>query len=375
MLRSIVSLRALAVAALGLGGCAVWEGDELLTLQHRFRTITTGSDGYATVRIPRDEASSFSKVLLAASDDDGQRSVYVDRVEDASGEPLIRFLADTEIGIWHTGAVASQSLNHLNWPISNATPDISGDELRVVIGALNTDNTLQPNTTLLIEALRAQDADFSTGTLGINLIFASDLADDEDMIAAFEEAASRLEALVEPSGLTLEIATSTWQGTTLPRPGFGAPGEWTDITTSTDNLAIDVVVVYDVSGANQDILGAAGSIPGGLIGSEKSGVILSASSNAGPDLRFSDPEIDLLASTMGHEIGHMLGLFHPVELTYDRWDAHDDTDRCTSAAACQGALGSNLMYPAALCSVSGCILQDEVTANQASVLQRYTGVY
>jgi len=372
--RSSIWLRALTVAALCLQGCDPWQGDELLTLPYRTRTITTGADGYATVRIPRDEVP-FTKLLLSAGNADGGRTLYVDRVEDASGRSLRRFLADIDTGTWPTGAVSLQELNHLNWPISDADPDITGEQIRAVIGAVNPDNTLAPNVAMEIQILQAVDQDFSRGTLGVNLIYAGDIADDADMVAAFDEAAERMRPIFQAIDLDLEVSKHTWPEGNLPRPGFGSPQAWEDLTTSTDNLAIDVVIVYDIAGSEPEILGAAGSIPGGLIGSYKSGVILSATSNAGPDLRFSNPEIDLLATTMGHELGHMMGLFHPVELSYDRWDALADTERCASAAACQGALGTNLMYPSALCSQSGCLFQADITPNQASVIHRYTGVY
>lgn len=373
MTRTVTSPWALAVVVLSLAGCDPWDGEEMLGLTYRTRTITTGPDGYATVRIPRDDVS-FTKLLLAAGNAENGRSLYVDRVEDSGGRALRRFLADIDLGTWPTGAVALQELNHLNWPISDADPAIAGDQLRVVIGAVNQDNTLAPNVSMEIQVLQSTDTDLSRGTLGVNLIYAGDIADDEHMVASFDEAAERMRSIFDAVDLDLEIFKHTWPEGNLPRPGFGAPQAWTDLTTATDNLAVDVVIVYDIAGSEPEILGAAGSIPGGLLGSYKSGVILSATSNAGPDLRFSNAEIDLLSTTMGHELGHMMGLFHPVELTYDRWDALGDTERCTNASSCQGALGTNLMYPSALCSQSGCLYQADITPNQASVLHRYTGV-
>lgn len=374
MSRSLVPLSGLGLALALMASCNPWDGEEALGLRHQFRTITTGGDGYATLRIPREELA-FDKILLATHATQGEHTVYVDRVLDEDGTPIRRFLSDLELNRWRTGAVADQALNHLNWPISDAEPDISGEELRVVLGAVASDRSLAPGVQLLVEALQATDSDFSTGTVGVNLIFAGDIADDEDMIEAFEEAGDRMKEIFAAVDLSVELTTGTWSEGTLPRPGFGAARTWLELTESTDNLAIDVVVVYEIAGANPDILGAAGSIPGGLLPSEKSGIILSATANAGPDLRFSDEEIDLLAATMGHELGHMMGLFHPVELTYDRWDALDDTDNCGYAAVCQNVLGSNLMYPAALCTAGGCRTQHDLTPNQASLLHRYTGVY
>ena len=80
-----------------------------------------------------------------------------------------------------------------------------------------------------------------------------------------------------------------------------------------------------------------------------------------------------MGETMAHEVGHFMGLFHPVEQTFDRWDACDDTPNCASAAECEGVLGNNLMYPAPVCDFTSCIEQDQLSDVQVEILQRYTG--
>ena len=69
------------------------------------------------------------------------------------------------------------------------------------------------------------------------------------------------------------------------------------------------------------------------------------------------------------------GLFHPVETTYDLWDALDDTEKCTNENECEDDLGANLMFPWPVCDSSGCVSQNQLTPEQQGVMHRYSGVY
>jgi hypothetical protein len=67
--------------------------------------------------------------------------------------------------------------------------------------------------------------------------------------------------------------------------------------------------------------------------------------NAGGDGTFSDGDIALYGEVLAHEVGHFVGLCHPVERGYDYWDALDDTPECRSVSSCESILGMNLMFP------------------------------
>ena len=368
----------LGVVVLGgaLAGCNGWDEGRALSLDRLSRTsLTGGSEGFARVKVPLSGVEG--KFLLASSVVEGDQTIYVERVEDDKGNLLRRFMADVEIDELRTGAVARQELNHLNWPIGLDDPDLSGEEVSVYLGAVNADDSLALGVEVQVDVLLSEDKDFDRGNLKVNIHYAEGLQDDAEYSAAVEQAVAYMQSQIyEAVGLVVVVEYLNWDGGTLPRPGFGAPEDWFELTNSTDSdLALDLVVVDTIAGSDPTILGAAGSIPGGLLASHKSGMILSASANAGPDLVYSPSEIDLLGSTMAHELGHMLGLFHPVERTYERWDALDDTEKCESEGACQGALGTNLMYPTALCTQSTCVSQTDLSEEQAGVLHRYTGVF
>jgi hypothetical protein len=95
--------------------------------------------------------------------------------------------------------------------------------------------------------------------------------------------------------------------------------------------------------------------------------------HSGVDATFDDDEIDLMAGTMAHEVGHYMGLFHPVEGGFAEWDALADTVDCTRRSECEDELGTNLMYPYSICDNTSCTLAEDMTAGQVSVKQQYLG--
>ncbi|MFK7931363.1 MAG: hypothetical protein AB8H79_24495 [Myxococcota bacterium] len=370
-----VSTGAGALVLMALTGCNPWEEGSVWGLDLVTATLTSGADGKVKARIPLPTSGDTTKMLIAATTVDADQTVYVESIESEDGTTLRRLLSDVENDEMPSGGVVNQSINHFNWPIDAGDAAISGESVTVVYGVVRSDNTFAPGAEIAIDGLLSPDPDFSSSTLTVNLHWAGGIDEDPEIKLAVEAAVTEMKRIYEASNVVVEVTYQTFDGGALPRPGFGSPDTWEELSRSTDNRAVDVVVVDTIAGSESSILGAAGSIPGGLLATAKSGVILSASANAGPDLIYSESEILLLGGTMAHELGHMLGLFHPVETSYERWDALDDTEKCQNAGGCQGTLGFNLMYPTALCTSSACNVQDELTEGQVGVVQRYTGVF
>jgi hypothetical protein len=124
------------------------------------------------------------------------------------------------------------------------------------------------------------------------------------------------------------------------------------------------------------LLGKAGGIPGPplLHGTHGSGVVVSLTdfydypSNIG---------IPITAETMGHELGHQLGLFHTSEQTGEYHDPIDDTAECTSDwnddgvvsfEECEGKGADNLMF----WSIT---LSSKLTPGQKFVIHRNASMY
>jgi hypothetical protein len=78
-----------------------------------------------------------------------------------------------------------------------------------------------------------------------------------------------------------------------------------------------------------------------------------------------------MSETMGHEVGHYLGLYHPVEDGWRYWDALDDTLECGSTAECESALKDNLLFPYPVCTRDACEPQVNLTEAQRVVIGNY----
>src|SRR5262249_47793982 len=94
------------------------------------------------------------------------------------------------------------------------------------------------------------------------------------------------------------------------------------------------LIIGDTVANQQNTFGVAAGIPGTVEPTPSTYVVLAWMTHAGPDGKFDPDEIRLMGETMAHECAHYTGLFHPVESTYNSWDALGDTPECNSAATC-----------------------------------------
>ena len=136
--------------------------------------------------------------------------------------------------------------------------------------------------------------------------------------------------------------------------------------------AITVLVGESLEGSSGG-LGVSGGIPGAIAASPRGVVVLSWLAAAGADAAFNEAELNVFGETMAHEVGHYLGLFHPVEKDYQQWDALEDTVECETESACDQQLGRNFMFPYPICTNSGCESQRMISDDQRGVLHRFTG--
>ena len=133
-----------------------------------------------------------------------------------------------------------------------------------------------------------------------------------------------------------------------------------------------VIVLTDSIASDIDTLGIVGSIPGSSFSSPSSIVLISWLGIAGIDGEINtEEEIRMLAETFGHEVGHYMGLFHPVEDNFRNWDALEDTPECSRQYTCEQQLQNNLMFPYPVCNYDVCLEQTELTADQIKTMTYY----
>lgn len=291
--------------------------------------------------------------------------------------PTIPYLAVTETDesnrYSRSGAAFVNTTTTLNWPIREADDGpLLPLEHRFTVGIVDEGRQYVQGEAWVGVFLK-RDLDPNAGSLRVNLVFA--VRPDQELSDGVDRALQVWRDLYAPIGIELDVQQFEVDHPRLLGPGRGDADIWKQIATDTRQGVVNVVVVEEIEGT-AGLLGYAGSIPGPLLPTGLSAVAVSSTLAAGPDGVFSEPEIDLLGETMAHEVGHYLGLFHPVESNLLKWDSLDDTPDCSVLSVCEAELGGNLMFPYPLdcSSPTGCRPQRQITAEQASVANGYAGV-
>lgn len=329
---------------------------------------TSNGAGNFTVSVKPELGETAMMVTLRPDDEliDGH-------VRYAQAGSQVIFRADEEVQSVYstTNAGYISHTSSLNWPIRDGWLQLKRH--KVQFGLVDRGLNYTAGTAEVSVVLKS-DVDLETGTLQVNVVYAGTTGDDPDVVQAIDEGLRIWTQMYASIGIELLVETYRWDGASaLEAPGLGDPEAYQEISDQSPFGGVNVVIVEDIL-AQRDIYGYAGDIPGPMVASSRSGVAINIAEAAGTDGVFDDRDLQILGETMAHETGHYLGLYHPVESTYDKWDALDDTVDCNSQPSCEDLLGSNLMFPFPICSSSGCIHQEQITENQAMVTHRYVGV-
>lgn len=329
-------------------------------------TVDVGRDGQIDLKLqPQDGENA---VLLTAQAESGART-HVLQVEQS--KTIVFDAIDEATGVYATTNAGYLSLvSTLNWPRSER------DELgpiRVTLGNVSSTDTYVRGE-LEITALFKSDRDLGAGTIEVAIVYAGGSEADGDLLNAVTGALDVWQSTYAATGVSVEVvAESTWPDGDLEAPVYGTEAAFSAIAEEVGPHVIPIVITPLISDI-EDVLGVAGDIPGPLAATNRSAILVSSVTAAGPDGLFQDEDIRLLGETLAHETGHYLGLFHPVETTWDRWDALDDTRECKSEAPCIEQMRDLLMFPFPVCGFVGCTPQEVVTPEQSAVMHRYTGV-
>jgi hypothetical protein len=337
---------------------------------------TTGSNSsvWFDVEVNADETS----MLLTFSTYSSGEAVYVAEVQDPAGNTLLDGDEAFYSAYSLTYAYWPDLVATLNWPILNTHADLTPGTWRVRVTTLDANNwDYKSDVSVKFQGLVSDDTNHAQGELRVRITYTGGTDEDASVVAAVNSAKSQWQDIYAQAGVTVTFTESTYgPDTSLQAPSYGSGNDYLSISADSPVDTVNLVIVPAFTGSGMEwTLGLAGGIPGPLVSTANSAVAVSAAAHMGGDLQFDAQEQRIFAETMAHEVGHFIGLFHPVEEGYDYYDALPDTSECTGESNCEDALSSNLMYFITVCDGAVCDPQEDLTSDQSGVMNRYIGVY
>jgi hypothetical protein len=226
------------------------------------------------------------------------------------------------------------------------------------------------------------DSDLNNGRLTVNVFRVGVFAQNDALRPVIDEGLNVMRTIYrEESGIEVQVNNFNIEGpAVLPDPSVGSDF-YSSATAGRSSLAVNLFIGGDVEVDGEEglVLGIAANIPGPPISTARSAVAVSVLTSAGSDAQFDPVETRILGETFAHEVGHFMGLFHPVELAggfaVDQ-DPLGDTPSCFRNEDClEGSLKNNLMFPFAVQDASGQFVeQNQLSGEQRGVLNRYVAV-
>ncbi len=334
-------------------------------------TESTGDDGWVELTVDvEDDISSF---LVTAETWDTNAYLSVEEVYDPDGYLVASWEDWYESSYWIGEPFFAYYQDvFFNWPIREEDGPLSQGTYSVVVSAVN-ESWTYVDTELDLTVQRRSDDDLSQGTVHIWMVWAKGVEKEPGVEEAALGAVEHWRTIWEPYGLDLDVEWTTMRGIDreLPEPGTDS-WELYEASSKTNGEQITVVLGESVAG-DAWTYGMAGGIPGGLVPTERSAIAISWLAHAGDDGSFDDEEVRIFGGSLAHEVGHYMGLTHPVESDYQYWDALDDTPTCSDQEDCEAALGANLMFPYTVCDWDTCLTQETLTDDQVAVSHNYSG--
>ena len=347
-----------------LMGCT--GGDEMV---HYEVVYSEHVSALAGVNIPVEISEESSSFLLDVA---SEGRVAVARLFDPDGELVLDYLElEPEHYLSHGFFPRSNHLS-FNWPIRESDTPLRAGQWDVQLAVLDDAGLYLAGKDLGVTTQWKADSDLERGVLHVRVLFDQTVSGDLAVRSATESAVSVWQQHWAPYGLKIEVEyEASVQDINMPTPS-DRTREYELLDGAGEAHQITVLIGHYIDDdLNQ--AGVTGSVPAALSSSPLGIVLVSWLSIAGVDGVFSPEEITLYGSVLAHESGHHLGLFHPVEMDWNTWDALSDTPDCTSVTDCEAQLGANFMFPYPLCDEVGCEVQSEMTEAQKGVCHRYTG--
>ena len=298
--------------------------------------------------------------------------VAVDRVLDPMGNVVLDYRDFPSPRLLSQGLIPIGRHASFNWPIRAEDGNLSTGNWTIEVAAIDDDQHYVSDLTLWVHSQTKADGDLEKGRIHARILYDENTGDDLAIRTATEQAVQTWREIYRSAGLEVSV---TYEETNLSFD-MAAPGDQTDvyqdINSEGEPEQVTIVVGHYIDG-ELDKLGITGAIPGPLADSPKGVVLISWLALAGKDAEFNALEMGLFGETIAHEVGHYLGLFHPVEETWSDWDFLSDTEECTSYGDCVDDLAENLMFPYPICDGTTCTPQRQLSSDQQGLIHRYTG--
>jgi hypothetical protein len=363
-------IRGIALALLlPLGAC---EGQDLPDVSDGpgvVRSYESGrTDGDGLYTVPVAVEGGVSRFMVTGWTDE---LVNVEEVRDPSGRVVVSWLDWYYEDEGLTWAFFEEPVSAINWPVREEDGPLQDGVWEVVLATTDNGEYL-PNIGIEAAVHRVVDDNPAVGKVKVRIVYADGIDADEHVVGSVETAVERWREIWAAKGLTLvERYDTSALRDDLPFAYSGGTDVQREAAAGGDDELM--LVIGELFPDGVETLGVSGGLPGSLEATGFKFVCVSWLAHAGQNALFDDDERNIMGETMAHEIGHFMGLFHPVEGSFDSWDALQDTPRCTAESACGTALGANNMYPYPLCDFRTCQPQGDVSQDQKGVLQRHVG--
>lgn len=372
--------RAVAILALGTLGCAdepeketprrdvertEWESGVVVETW----TDTSDGDGYVRVAIDVDAGDVFQVTVRR-----DRGALSTDYVVAPDGTNALDWNDWYESSYSLTDSIfPSPQQNTVDWPVRAEDGPLAAGTWEVAVATLDSNWEYQGGAEVAIEVLRRPEPDASAGSLRAVVAYAGGLQDDDEVVRGTEGAVAYWKQLYASWGVTLAVEYATIDLEADLPAAWTAQEEVEALLAGMGGRAA-LVVIGDTVEGDAWLYGEAAGIPGPYAATPRSVVEIGWLANAGADAEFDDADVLLMGETIAHEVGHYMGLYHPVEDGWEYWDAIDDTEACQAMTACEAGLGENLMFPYPLCYGARCSRQDKLSGGQVGVVQRWIGV-
>ena len=329
-------------------------------------------DGWVEVQV--DVSDQHGAFMVSAQTWDANAYMSVEEVWDPNGNQVMSWEDWDDSDEWIGDPFSPWYKDvFLNWPIREQDGPLDPGTWSVIVSAVNA-NWSYMDVDMDISVQRKRDDDLTSGTVHAWVVYAKGVKKEQGVEKAVEAAVDQWASLWAPYGLELEVEYGNMPGLdpSLPVPGTDSH-KLAKLSRRSNGEQVVVVIGETVDGDGWTY-GMSGGIPGPMIPSDRSAIVVSWLVHAGDDAKFTNDEVRVFGGTLAHEVGHYMGLPHPVEDGFETWDALDDTPNCTTQTTCEDELGPNLMFPYSICDWDSCSRQETLTDDQVALAQRYCAV-